>query len=402
MGKNIDAVIAGHICLDISPEINLKKPCSIEEVFSPGKLTNVGKAGLSTGGVVSNTGIAMALMGFNVALMAKTGKDFFGKAVYDIMRSYNVCENLSAVQGEDTSYSICLSLPGLDRMFLHNPGANDNFGFEDIDYETVGKAKLFHLGYPPLLRRMYSKGGVDLKKTLKEAKSCGASTSLDMSLPDPGSPSGAADWRGILSKTLPFVDIFLPSAEEIFFMLDREEFMKRKAGLKGKALLSAISAEDVSRMGDELVSMGTGLCVIKCGENGIYMRSSQQSRLDEFGRLVVSEKHFWPDRELWVPPFKPRRIVSALGAGDNAVAGFLCGMLNMESPETALLAASACGALNVEVANALDGVRNWHEIARILESELKQQKIEMGGNWEYSREKTLWIGAKDKSGRRTA
>ena len=48
-------------------------------------------------------------------------------------------------------------------------------------------------------------------------------TSLDMTLPDPESESGKVDWKRILTRVLPYVDIFTPSIEEIV------ELLKNKA-----------------------------------------------------------------------------------------------------------------------------------------------------------------------------
>ena len=395
MRKTFDAVVAGHICLDISPGMESISPRGIDDIFAPGKLTNVGKANISTGGAVSNTGIAMALMGFNVGLMARTGRDLFGRAVLDIMKAYRADEGMSQADNEDTSYSIVLSPPGIDRMFLHNPGANDAFGFKDIDYNMVEMARLFHLGYPPLLKRLFQKNGAELKKILQEAKRRGAATSIDMSLPDPESASGKVDWRKILQKTLPFTDIFLPSAEEIFFMLHKEEFFRRKANLRGSALLEAIGAEDISNMGEELLGMGAGIIVIKCGTMGIYLRSAARSRLDGFGRLNPDGEGNWQDRELWAPPFREEKFVSAIGAGDNAAAGFLGAMLKGASAEFALLAAAACGALNVASPDALGGMRAWEEIAGMMEAGWAQYRIAPGSAWKHSRKKALWLGPKD-------
>ena len=49
--------------------------------------------------------------------------------------------------------------------------------------------------------------------TFEKAKEAGATTSLDLSLSNPESPAGKADWPAILRKTLPYVDIFVPSIE---------------------------------------------------------------------------------------------------------------------------------------------------------------------------------------------
>lgn len=398
MQKSLDAVVAGHICLDICPSMDFASPCGIDDIFIPGKLTNVGKADISTGGAVSNTGIAMALMGFEIGLAARIGNDFFGAAVLDIMKKYSIYDGVSRDENEETSYSIVLSLPGTDRMFLHNPGANDAFCYNNVDYSMVEKAEIFHLGYPPLLKKMYREQGRELKKILKEAKRRGAATSVDMSLPDPASPSGKVDWRRILENTLPVTDIFLPSAEEIFFMLHKEEFMERKAGLKGRAMLEVISADDISRMGEELLSMGTGMCVIKCGDRGIYFRSAGRLRLDEFGGPGANDVSQWRERELWAPPFKEDKFVSAIGAGDNAVAGFLGAVLKGSAPEAALLAAAACGALNVASPDALSGVRKWEETAGMIKAGWKQLNASPGSGWKYSKEKSLWVGREDAAG----
>lgn len=43
-----------------------------------------------------------------------------------------------------------------------------------------------------------------------------------MAKPDPTSEAGRKDWNRILERVLPYVDIFLPSLEEILYMIDRQ------------------------------------------------------------------------------------------------------------------------------------------------------------------------------------
>ena len=45
--------------LDITPEFNERKQKAIHELFLPGQLISMGKADVSIGGSVSNTGLAM-------------------------------------------------------------------------------------------------------------------------------------------------------------------------------------------------------------------------------------------------------------------------------------------------------------------------------------------------------
>ena len=50
-------IVAGHICLDITPVFPGKKIRSLGEFLTPGKLLNVEAADVHTGGSVANTGL---------------------------------------------------------------------------------------------------------------------------------------------------------------------------------------------------------------------------------------------------------------------------------------------------------------------------------------------------------
>ena len=53
----IKVMVAGHICLDITPQIPFALKGKFDEILVPGKLVNVDNAVISTGGAVSNTGL---------------------------------------------------------------------------------------------------------------------------------------------------------------------------------------------------------------------------------------------------------------------------------------------------------------------------------------------------------
>ena len=63
----------------------------------------------------------------------------------------------------NTSYSVVLAIPGMDRIFLHDPGANDEFVSEDVKEELLEGIALFHFGYPPIMKKMYEEEGADWK-----------------------------------------------------------------------------------------------------------------------------------------------------------------------------------------------------------------------------------------------
>ncbi|HEX2994337.1 MAG TPA: carbohydrate kinase family protein, partial [Anaerolineales bacterium] len=140
-GKKV--IVAGHICLDITPVFPETCRGEIHQLFVPGKLINVENARVHIGGAVANTGLAMAFFGSDVQLMGKVGQDEFGENVTRIVKSHGVSERMIVSQTSHTSYSVVLALPDHDRIFLHYPGANDTFEFEDLDMDAIQQAVLF-------------------------------------------------------------------------------------------------------------------------------------------------------------------------------------------------------------------------------------------------------------------
>ena len=160
--KDKNVIAAGHICLDITPDLELdQENRQIRgELLAPGKLLRIGKAEVSAGGSVVNTGIGIKRMGGNVELMGSVGKDEFGRIVLSQMEKYGVgTESITHSEKASTAYSIIFAPPGTDRIIFHYEGTNAWFGEEDIDFKKLEDASLFHFGYPPLMRGMYENTG---------------------------------------------------------------------------------------------------------------------------------------------------------------------------------------------------------------------------------------------------
>ena len=83
-------IAAGHICLDITPVFPDKKVKQLSETLSPGSLIQMGQADVHTGGAVANTGLAMKILGADVTLMGKIGKDAVGDMVYNILKKFYI------------------------------------------------------------------------------------------------------------------------------------------------------------------------------------------------------------------------------------------------------------------------------------------------------------------------
>lgn len=367
MGKKV--IVAGHICLDITPVFPDKKVSGVSEMLAPGKLIEMGNADVHTGGAVANTGLALKLLGADVSLMGKTGRDAFGDMVVEILKRYGAAEGLIRAEGESTSYSVVLAIPGIDRIFLHHPGANHTFRVADIPRERIKDAALFHFGYPPLMRSMYTDGGAELVHVLRMAREAGAATSLDLAAVDAGSEAGQADWRGILERSLPYVDFFVPSIEELCFMIDRKRYdswQKRAAGGDITEVLSV--EEDIRPVARQCMEMGAKVLLLKCGAPGMYLCTANEETLSGISSRLALQADSWADQDFFEKSYVPGKVLSGTGAGDTSIAAFLQAVLEGEDPTMAMHLAAAEGASCVEAYDALGGLKSLDELKRKIEA----------------------------------
>jgi sugar/nucleoside kinase (ribokinase family) len=394
MTPDFEALVAGQICLDIHPDLSGAGREPFDDIFLPGRLIAAGPVSCSAGGAVSNTGLALERLGIAARLAGKVGDDLFGQAVRQSVsaRGFGPADGMIVDASSSTSYTIIINYPGVDRIFLHYPGANDTFQADDVPYALLEHARLLHFGYPPVMRAMYVTGGTQLAEIFHRAKLTGVTTSLDMAVPDPSSEAGRADWRAILENTLPQVDIFLPSVEEILIMLHYELYRELCNSAKGPDFLTMVTPQLLSDLGMELISMGAKIVGLKLGGRGMYLRTGGLDAIESIGRACPSNPDPWAGMELWAPCFKVV-IAGTTGSGDATIAGFLAGLLRDLPVEQALTMATAVGACNVEKADALSGIRTWEETSRRLAGGWERQPLMLdAAGWQYDRQSGLWRG----------
>jgi sugar/nucleoside kinase (ribokinase family) len=382
------------VCLDIIPEIAPRAGADLRDLLIPGSLVIIGAPKFASGGPVSNVGIPLFKLGIRTAFMGKVGDDLFGKGLRELFKPYGAEGSMAVVPGEVTSYTVVIAPPGYDRIFLHNPGANDTYGEADVDFEQVAQAAHFHLGYPPLMRRLYSDGGDELTHIFARAKKVGATTSLDLAFPDPSSPAGQAPWRQILAKALPHVDIFLPSCEELMYMFDRDTFW----ALRKKSPDDPVLAYDETHfrfLANEALALGAGIVGLKAGLRGIYVASAAEERLHAFGRARASRE--FARRELWQSAYRVEAVKSATGAGDNAIAGFLAAFINGMGPSDCLHVAAMAGADNVTQLDATSGIRSWQATVADIPHQTPVE-IHAGAEFTFDPKLGLWRGSRDGKG----
>ncbi len=347
-----EVIVCGHLCLDLLPDMH---QVSGLDVIQPGKLVEVGAAGVATGGPVSNTGLALHTLGIPVTLMSAVGDDLIGKLIVLCLQKIDpgLSANIRVLPGQASSYSIVIAPGGADRMFLHCTGTNASFGPENVDYEKLRTTRIFHLGYPPLLPRLVIDHGAGLIELFMRAQATGVITSLEMAMPDPRSESGQADWGKILGGTLPNVDVFVPSIEEMMFVLRRADYESW-----GSQFWTKLSAAYLQSMADELIGMGAAIVGFKLGHLGLYLRTASVDRLTSLTSKLPIIVKTWANFTGWQPAFQVE-VAGTTGAGDTAYAGLLGALLRGHNPAEAMRLACAVGACCVERVDAVSGIRSW-------------------------------------------
>lgn len=394
MHEPLSAIAAGHICLDMIPDLSNQPPSEFTKRFAPGRLLMIGPAAMSTGGPVSNTGLALHKLGVPTQLMGKVGDDLFGQAIRQIIAAYDprLESGMIVDAASSTSYTIVINYPGVDRIFLHNAGANDTFCARDVNFDLVQNAALFHFGYPPLMKMMYVDDGIDLAEIFRRAQSTGATTSLDLAVADPNSPAGRANWKLIFERTLPYVDVFLPSIEELLFMLRRETYDALRERAPRGNILRLVTPELLSDVARQLIEMGVKIAGLKLGALGFYLRTASREALQNMGRAQPTNLEAWREREFWAPTFRVD-VAGTTGSGDTTIAGFLAALLRDMEPADALTTAVAVGACNVEASDALSGLRTWEETGARIQRGWTRNTLRLHApGWKFDKAYRHWVG----------
>jgi len=297
------------------------------------KLPNVGGVELldgiqqGLGGCAANTGIAMAKIGYNIAVIGKVGNDSFGKYTLDVLAENNInIKGVAQCMDVPTSSAIVLLNSEAERSFLHVQGANGTINVDDIDFSIIQNSKILHIAGANLMPRL---DGEPTGKILKRAQQAGVYTSMDTAY-------DAFDrWMENIGPCLEHLDLFVPSYDEARM-------------LSGKT--------DVAEMADFFLSHGVKLCVIKTGKDGCYIKNNSGS-------------------ELSVPTFDDIKVADTTGAGDAFVAGFLTGILQEWTLESCGRFANAVGSMCVSQMGTSEGIRSLNDTLSFLRERNIEIKI---------------------------
>jgi sugar/nucleoside kinase (ribokinase family) len=187
----------------------------------------------------------------------------------------------------------------------------------------------------------------------------------------PDSEAGRVDWELVLVRTLPFVDVFEPSIDELLFMLDRPAHLR----LHRIGLSATVDRARLEQLGGRLIAMGTSVVAIKLGDQGLYVQTAGDvDRIGEPSRRAGLQPEAWLRQTVLAPCFLPDLVAGTTGSGDATIAGLLAAMLRGASP---LDAAPAVGACSVEAIDPTSGIPAWPSIADRIVRDWKRCQIEI-------------------------
>lgn len=338
-------LVAGSLVLDILPRFASGDGDAVaHDLLAQGRLTESSEFVIYLGGSVGNTGLALRRMGQPVRLMSKVGDDRVGAIVQSLLDEEKADGTLMVMPGMRSTASIALAIPGRDKSTIHLRGAAQSFCADDFTAEVFRNVGLFHFGYPPTMPGLYRNDGEGLVQMLQRAREAGAVTSVDTCLPDLKAEPGQVDWQPILKRALPCIDLFLPSLEEALYMTGREQYIRRIQTCGTADLLPTIKEAEIRTLADTMLEYGAKIVLLKCGSRGLYLRTAGCDALSSI--LPPSMVDAWSQCELWEPPCWVDEVRSTTGAGDTAVAGFLCalrkGLLPGDALKLGTCAAARC------------------------------------------------------------
>jgi sugar/nucleoside kinase (ribokinase family) len=321
--KKIDCVLCGSCVVDM-----LVRPVPLDTAIGGGKLFEAEPVQVTTGGVVSNAGIAMARLGMNVSAFSYVGDDQWAPIIRGRYEEEGVrTDRLLTHPTGATSTTAVLIDPSGERSFAHCVGAPrlmDKAMFLD-HLDLFSHARMTLIGYYSLMPNLEK----DLADVLAAVRETGCQTALDA--------AGSGGSMQPLDQLLPHLDVYVPSHAEAYHQTGLSE---------PQAIVDAFR------------SCGApGLLGVKLGSKGALLspQAGQYQRIE--------------------PVTPPGAVVDTTGAGDCFYAGLLTGLLRGMDPAKAGQLAAATGACCVTGLGATAGVRGFEETMRLGEGKNPKSEI---------------------------
>ncbi len=307
--KKYDVLVVGELNVDLI----LNKIDGFPEI---GKEKLADEMTLTLGSSSAIFASNLSALGAKVAFLGKIGHDQFGELVLQSLQAKGVSTELIIQDAHlNTGATIVLNYEQ-DRAMVTHPGAMNHLTIHDIKKEHLQKAQHLHFS------SYYLQPGIkkDVGRLFQLARSSGLTTSFDMQW-DP-----AEKWDLDIEGILPFVDVFLPNQQELFFLTGQNNLH-----------------DAIAKLGDSINTI-----VVKMGTEGSYL-FDRQKNIKIHLPAFTNNKHF----------------VDAIGAGDSFNAGFIFKFIQGENLETCQRFGNLCGAINTTAAGGTSAFKNYQQIMKL-------------------------------------
>lgn len=305
--KLFDIAIAGELNLDlILYGLPAEMPME-RELLASGFHATLG----SSSAIVAHNAAAL---GARVEFTTLIGTDDFGRIALERLGAAGV-DISHAVRHDTVSTGVTILLPhGDQRHILTFPGTIAELTIASLDFDFLAQARHFHLSSLYLQRGLHA-GLPDLLHRLKHA---GLTISLDTN-DDPEDR-----WGSPLAEVLRYVDVFLPSEDELCRMT------------RCTNLDQAVQA----------LPLKVPAVVVKRGSRGarVYIQSDIYSDPGQKNVIDIAPLSLVP--------------VDTIGAGDSFDAGFLRAYLQSKDIATCARAGNITGALSTQAAGGTEAFRD--------------------------------------------
>jgi len=304
----LDCIVCGECCVDIPV-----RPVPIDSPLRDERVLQVDPIPAGSGGIVSNSGIAMARLGLDVAALACVGTDNWADHLIATYQTAGIDTSMVIRCEEDaTSVTVVLIDDSGDHAFIYHPGASQQLSKQILldQLDNFSQSRFALVGYYGLLLDLEN----DLPSCLAAIRETGCRVAMDA--------GGGGGSLAPLDKILPHLDIYLPSYNEAFSQTGQREPRQMIETLRG------------------------------CGTDAVIGIT-----LGDQGALLSPEAGEW----LTIDPLPPPGdVIDTTAAGDSFFAGFIAGLARGLSVGDAGRLAAATGACSV-TGLGVTGVRSINE-----------------------------------------
>ena len=282
------------------------------------------------GGITSNTGRALARLGTPVEYMTLLGRDSTGDMLLDLWQK-DGADTRYVVRTDEAGTGLCV-LPvygdGKRGVYCY-AGCNDImdvntiFGPNRENLDVLRNRLAFHVGYPPLMKKLQGQALAELVSAVRET---GVMVSVDTTpLPDDTS------LYNMLSPALHVAHMFTPNIEEasqvagkFTALKTRAEDASRQTGV-ATDIEGVVTPEELHEIGEFLLGEGLAIVVLTLGPNGVFICTGSEAALRDVPQ-APADLSGWANQRLYVPAYLVEGPTNTTGAGDTFTASIITGM----------------------------------------------------------------------------